>query len=132
MTKREMFVAIANVAEVSANAEMVDFLNRQIELLDNRKSSGSKGLTKTQKENESIKRVIIEVLSEQDHPITISEMLKDERLSAYSNQKMSALLRQMGEEGTKEVRKIKDKKVSLFEVAEADDDVQYLDREVTV
>ena len=72
------------------------------------------------------------MLSEQDHPITISEMLKDERLSAYSNQKMSALLRQMGEEGTKEVRKIKDKKVSLFEVAEADDDVQYLDREVTV
>lgn len=132
MTKREMFVAIANVAEVAANAEMVDFLNHQIELLDSRKSSGSKGLTKTQKENESIKRVIIEVLSEQDHPITISEMLKDERLSAYSNQKMSALLRQMGEEGTKEVRKIKDKKVSLFEVAEADDDAQYLDREVTV
>lgn len=132
MTKREMFVAIANVAEVAANAEMVDFLNRQIELLDNRKSSGSKGLTKTQKENESIKRVIIEVLSEHDHPITISEMLKDERLSAYSNQKMSALLRQMGEEGTKEVRKIKDKKVSLFEVAEVDDDAQYLDREVTV
>lgn len=132
MTKREMFVAIANVAEVAANAEMVDFLNHQIELLDSRKSSGSKGLTKTQKENESIKRVIIEVLSEQDHPITISEMLKDERLSAYSNQKMSALLRQMGEDGTKEVRKIKDKKVSLFEVAEADDDAQYLDREVTV
>lgn len=132
MTKREMFVAIANVAEVAANAEMVDFLNHQIELLDSRKSSGSKGLTKTQKENESIKRVIIEVLSEQDHPITISEMLKDERLSAYSNQKMSALLRQMGEDGTKEVRKIKDKKVSLFEIAEADDDAQYLDREVTV
>lgn len=132
MTKREMFVAITNVAEVAANAEMVDFLNHQIELLDSRKSSGSKGLTKTQKENESIKRVIIEVLSEQDHPITISEMLKDERLSAYSNQKMSALLRQMGEDGTKEVRKIKDKKVSLFEVAEADDDAQYLDHEVTI
>lgn len=132
MTKREMFVAIANVAEVAANAEMVDFLNRQIELLDNRKSSGSKGLTKTQKENAVIKEVILSVLAEQDHPITISEMLKDERLSNYSNQKMSALLRQMGEDGTKEVRKIKDKKVSLFEIAESDDDAQYLDREVTV
>lgn len=132
MTKREMFVAIANVAEVAANAEMVDFLNHQIELLDNRKSSGSKGLTKTQKENTVIKEVILSVLAEQDHPITISEMLKDERLSDYSNQKMSALLRQMGEDGTKEVRKIRDKKVSRFEIVETDDDAQFLDREVTV
>ena len=132
MTKREMFVAIANVAEVAANAEMVDFLNHQIELLDSRKSSGSKHLTKTQKENESIKRVIIEVLSEQDHPISISMMLKDERLSAYSNQKMSALLRQMGENGTKEVRKVRSMRASFFELAKADDDAQYLDREVTV
>jgi hypothetical protein len=132
MTKREMFVAIANVAEVASNAEMVDFLNHQIELLDSRKSSGSKGLTKTQKENASIKAVILEVLAEQDHAVTISEMLKDERLNGYSNQKMSALLRQMGEDGTKEVRKIRDKKVSRFEIAETDDDAQFLDREVTV
>lgn len=132
MTKREMFVAIANVAEVAANAEMVDFLNHQIELLDSRKSSTSKTPTKTQKENASIKATILDVLSEAGHAMTITEMLQDDRLSAYSNQKMSALLRQLGEDGTKEVRKFKDKKVTLFEIAESDDDVQFLDHEVTV
>lgn len=132
MTKREMFVAIANVAEVAANAEMVDFLNHQIELLDSRKSSTSKTPTKTQKENASIKATILNVLSEAGHAMTISEMLQDERLSAYSNQKMSALLRQLGDDGTKEVRKFKDKKVTLFEIAESDDDAQFLDNEVTV
>lgn len=132
MTKREMFVAIANVAEVAANAEMVDFLNHQIELLDSRKSSTSKTPTKTQKENASIKATILDVLSEAGHAMTITEMLQDDRLSAYSNQKMSALLRQLGEDGTKEVRKFKDKKVTLFEIAESDDDAQFLDNEVTV
>ena len=132
MTKREMFVAIANVAEVAANAEMVDFLNHQIELLDSRKSSTSKTPTKTQKENASIKATILDVLSEAGRAMTISEMLQDERLSAYSNQKMSALLRQLGDDGTKEVRKFKDKKVTLFEIAESDDDAQFLDNEVTV
>lgn len=117
MTKREMFVAIANVAEVASNAEMVEFLNHQIELLDNRKSSGSKGMTKTQKENEGIKATILEVLADMGEAVTISEMLKDERLSGYSNQKMSALLRQMGDEGSKEVTKIKDKKVTRFAIA---------------
>lgn len=132
MTKREMFVAIANVAEVAANAEMVDFLNHQIELLDSRKSSTSKTPTKTQKENASIKATILDVLSEAGRAMTITEMLQDERLSAYSNQKMSALLRQLGDDGTKEVRKFKDKKVTLFEIAESDDDAQFLDNEVTV
>lgn len=130
MTKREMFVAIANVPAVAENAEMVDFLNHQIELLDNRKSSGSKGMTKTQKENEGIKATIYTVLSEIGHPATISEMLKDDRLNDYSNQKMSALLHQMVDTGT--VIKSKDKKTTLFEIAESDDDAQYLDHEVTV
>lgn len=132
MTKREMFVAIANVAEVAANAEMVDFLNHQIELLDSRKSSTSKTPTKTQKENASIKATILDVLSESDHAMTITQMLQDDRLSAYSNQKLSALLRQLGDEGTKEVHKFKYKRATFFEIAESDDDVQFLDNEVTV
>ena len=96
MTKREMFVAIANVAEVAANAEMVEFLNHQIELLDARKSG--KGLTKTQKANEEVKAVIAEVLAEVEKA-TVTDLIKDERLSGFTNQKVSALLRQMKEKG---------------------------------
>ena len=115
MTKREMFVAIANVAEVSANAEMVEFLNHQIELLDARKNSKSKGLTKTQKANEEVKAVIADVLAEADGKMTVTEMLKDERLSGYTNQKISALLRLMIADG-KVVKTIEGKK-AYFSVA---------------
>lgn len=96
MTKREMFVAIANVAEVSANAEMVEFLNHQIELLDARKSG--KGLTKTQKANEEVKAVIAEVLADVEKA-TVTDLIKDERLGGFTNQKVSALLRQMKDKG---------------------------------
>lgn len=97
MTKREMFVAIANVAEVAANEEMMTFINHEIDLLDARKSSKSKGMTKTQKENEGVKAVIAEVLTESGDKLTVTEMLADERLGGYTNQKISALLRQMVE-----------------------------------
>ena len=115
MTKREMFVAIANVAEVAANAEMVEFLNHQIELLDARKNSKSKGMTKNQKENEGIKAVIAEVLADTGERMTVTEMLADERLNGYTNQKISALLRQMTE--AKTVVKTIEGKKSYFEVA---------------
>ncbi len=97
MTKREMFVAIANVAEVAANEEMMTFINHEIDLLDARKNSKSKGMTKTQKENEGVKAVIAEVLTESGGKMTVTEMLADERLGGYTNQKISALLRQMVE-----------------------------------
>lgn len=114
MTKREMFVAIANVAEVAANEEMVAFINHEIELLDNRKTS-KKGLTKTQKENEGVKAVIAEVLADTGEKMTVTELIGDDRLNGYTNQKISALLRQMVEAG-KVVKTIEGKK-AFFEVA---------------
>ena len=115
MTKREMFVAIANVAEVAANEEMMRFINHEIELLDARKGSKSKGLTKTQKENEGVKAVIAQVLADAGKKLTVTEMLADERLASYTNQKISALLRQMVE--AKVVVKTIESKKAYFEVA---------------
>ena len=115
MTKREMFVAIANVAEVAANEEMVAFINHEIELLDARKNSKSKGMTKTQKENEGVKAVIAEVLADTGEKMTVTELINDDRLNGYTNQKISALLRQMVEAG-KVVKTIEGKK-AFFVVA---------------
>ena len=115
MTKREMFAAIANVAEVAANEEMMAFISHEIELLDARKNSKSKGMTKTQKENEGVKAVIAEVLAESESKKTVTELISDERLNGYTNQKISALLRQMVEAG-KVVKSIEGKK-AYFEVA---------------
>lgn len=91
MTKREMFEMIATVN--ADNAEIVEFCNREIELLS-RKSS-SRGMTATQKANLEVKAVITAVLTDADAPLTVTEMIADDRLAMYSNQKISALLRQL-------------------------------------
>ena len=115
MTKREMFTAIANVPAVSANVEMVEFLNRQIELLDARKSA-PKTPTKTQKENEVIMTNIREALADIGTPCTITELLNHEIEGfTISNQKASALLRKMVE--NKVVVKTIEKKKAYFALA---------------
>lgn len=115
MTKREMFVAIANVAEVAANEEMMNFINHEIELLDNRKGKGSKSMTKTQKENENIKELILNVLEGMEEKVTVSDLVATEALNGYSNQKISALLRQLVASG--QVEKTMEKKKSFFSLA---------------
>ena len=92
MTKREMFTAIANVAEVAANQEMVDFLNHEIELL-NRKASSARKPTKNQVENESYKALIVEYLSSADAPKSIKELQADiAEISGLTNQRVTHLL----------------------------------------
>lgn len=118
MTKREMFVAIANVAEVAANEEMMNFINHEIELLDNRKGKGSKGLTKTQKENEGIKGLILTTLAETEGKMTVSDLVATSALNEYSNQKISALLRQLVASG--QVEKTMEKKKAFFSLVNVD------------
>ena len=114
MTKKEMF---AHIATVNANdAEIVEFCNRQIELLDNRKTS--KTPTKTQKENEVImeRQWIALDLAQFEKPVTVTELIAgSEDLEGLTNQKVSALLRKMVE-AQKVVKTIEGKK-ALFAIA---------------
>lgn len=114
MTKREMFVTLATLNDVVARPELVEFINHEIELLDNRKVSSSKP-TKTQKENEQILVVIKDVLTSIGTPCTVTEMITDDRLNIYTNQKISALLRKLVEKG--EVVKTMDGKKAKFSLA---------------
>lgn len=97
-------------AEDKVTVEKLEALKAQLA-----KRSTSKGMTKTQKENEGVKAVIAEVLADTGEKMTVTEMLADERLSGYTNQKISALLRQMTE--AKTVVKTIEGKKSYFEVA---------------
>ena len=116
MTKREMFTAIMNVAEVSANAEMVEFLNHQIELLDTR--NVMRKPTKTQTENEGIKDDICAILLENGGRMRVKDIAEDARMEGYHPNKISALLRQMlPEVGDGRVIKEIEKKVSYFRIA---------------
>ncbi len=116
ITKREYFAMVAEVVEGANPAnkdELLAFINHEVELLE--KKSAKSGQTKTQKENVGIMEVIAEVLADMGKSVTITELMKDARLSAYSNQKLSALVRQMPN-----VVKTTDKKKSFFSLAEVE------------
>ena len=126
ITKKEMFTMIK--AQVKDNAEMVAFIDHEIELLD--KKASNKKATKTQEANIGIKSTILTVL-EGAKPMTVTEMQgASAELGELSNQKVSALVRQLVEAG--KVVKTIDKKVSRFSLTDTDDRNQYLDHEVTI
>lgn len=115
-TKKEMFGELIRLAQENERTDLIEFCEHEIDLL-NKKASTS-GQTKTQAENEKIKVVIAEELTRIARAVTISELIKEsESLGQYSNQKLSALLKQMVE-NDKTVTKIIDKKKSLFTIAE--------------
>ena len=116
VTKRDNFNALLEIEEVKANQVLVDFINHELELLDKKSASRVTATTANQKANEEIKKVIVsELVRLGKH--TISELQKEsEELAQYSNQKLSALIKQLIDNG--EVTKTTDKKKSYFEVAE--------------
>lgn len=115
MTKKETINLLIDVLmgnkEVEDMQIFIDFLTHERELLE--KKSSNSGQTKTQKENETIKEKIVETLKELNKYVTITEIQeKNAELSAYSNQKISALLKQLVD--NKEIEKVIDKKKAYF------------------
>ena len=109
MTKKEKFEVIANLADVKANAELSEFIANEIALLEKKYSYKSSKPTKRQVENEAVKSRIADILTDEGQTVTeILAQLGDETLT---NQRVSALLRQMNVH--KEVVKGK----SLFSLA---------------
>ena len=111
MTQRDYFNEIIALAEVNGRDDLVEFAKERIEIL-NRKSS-SKKQTATQKANEEIKAIILDILGQSDASMTVTEILSTGRFEAgTTNQKISALLRQLvlSEKVTKTV----EKKISRF------------------
>lgn len=112
VTKKEMFAKLYALVENSTTdnkADLLGFIDHEVELLE--KKSSKVTLTATQKANLEVLEVIKEVLADKPNS-TVSELIKDERLSAYTNQKISALLKKLIDGG--EVEKATDKKVSRF------------------
>lgn len=88
LTKKEMFAKLKGL--VGDNADMVAFIDHEIELLD--KKNGSRSMTANQKANENIKVEILNAM-EMGKSYTIGELMK--LVSVESNQKLSALVTQL-------------------------------------
>ena len=115
ITKREVVEKMLADSNIASNEVYVAYLKNELELL--KKKSENKKATKNQTENVEIKEVIIEVLDRMGRgragEIQLAIQANDkEKYATLTNQRTSAILKQMIDEGT--VVKTVDKKVSTF------------------
>lgn len=115
ITKREVVEKMLADSNIASNEVYVAYLKNELELL--KKKSENKKATKNQTENVEIKEVIIEVLGRMGRgragEIQLAIQATDkEKYATLTNQRTSAILKQMIDEGT--VVKTIDKKVSTF------------------
>ena len=112
MTKKEWFAQLKGIVENSQYADKdgaLEFIAHEVALLE--KKSGSKSMTKTQKENEVLVEQVYDAMVGLDKAMTVTELMTVEGLD-FSNQKLSALLKKLVEGGR--VAKTVEGKKSLF------------------
>lgn len=105
--------------EVQANQELVaklELMKSQFEKKNKSgvRADGTKVLTAEQKKNEMIKEQLIEVLATCEEPQQIKDLMRMEEFSGYSNQKLSALLKQLV--SAERVERVEEKKVAKFKI----------------
>lgn len=116
MTKKDYLLKLIEIVEdanVDNSEEIIDFLKHEVELL--KKKSNVK--TKTQKENEVLMEVVFNALAEVEKPMTVSELMEaNEEVGTMKNQKVTALLKKLKEDGR--VVRVEDKRKAYFSIAE--------------
>ena len=114
ITKRERFESLLTIPAVQADQGLVDFINHELELLT-KKNSSEKKPTAQQVANEAIKQAIVDGM-EENHVYTITELQKSiPECAELSNQRVSALVRQMVADGA--VIRTEDKRKAYFSKA---------------
>jgi hypothetical protein len=117
ITKREKYGMLAEIAEVKANPILAEFIAHELELLAKKNASGSGKMTAVQLANEGIKSEILECMANEPNRLfTISEMQKAFPCCAeLSNQRVSALVRQLVADG--KVERLEEKRKAVFRIA---------------
>lgn len=115
MTKAQKFAILADLPEVKNNPMLAEFIAHEIELLA-KKNTADKKPTAQQEANAVIKANVLAVLADGEKR-TVSDLLKvvPDLPDTMTNQRMSALVRQMVEAG--EVIRSEDKRKAYFSKA---------------
>ena len=112
MTKRDYFNAI--LSKYPLTAEEKAFIEHELELLA-KKNSADKKPTAQQTANEGIKAAIVEAM-EPNRLYTVTEIQKSvDECADLSNQRVSALLRQLKDDGV--IVRTEDKRKAYFSLA---------------
>ena len=105
VTKRENFMAIITVLEEQGLDNLVAVMKHEIELLDKKHGSVSKADKAKAEANEALKADILNLIK--GTPMTASDIAQSLSTAdnLIPNQKITAMLRQLGESVTREVVK---------------------------
>ena len=116
MTKRDYFNQLLGMEDVKADAKLVEFIEHELELLAKKNASGSSKPTAVQVVNEGIKSEILDCMANEPNRLfTISEMQKAFPCCAeLSNQRVSALVRQLVADG--KVERLEEKRKAVFRI----------------
>jgi hypothetical protein len=113
LTKAQKFAMLKAIPEVAGNPLLVEFIDRELELLA-KKNSAEKKPTAKQTENQVIAQAIVTVMqADPNRLFTITDLIKSVPACAgLTNQRVSAIVRGMVEAG--KVERIEDKRKAYF------------------
>lgn len=111
ITKAQKYAMLRAIPAVAENAMLVEFIDHEVELLS-KKNSAEKKPTAQQTANEGIKTAILNGM-ESGKAYTITDLIKSvPECADLTNQRVSALMRQMVESGA--VVRTEDKRKAYF------------------
>lgn len=111
LTKAQKFAMLKEIPAVKENATLVEFIDHELELLA-KKNSADKKPTAQQTANDGIKAEILEGMAE-GKLYTITDLIKEIPACAdLTNQRVSALVRQLKDEGS--VDRVEEKRKAYF------------------
>jgi hypothetical protein len=111
LTKAQKFEMLKGIKEVAENETLVAFIDHELELLA-KKNSSEKKPTAQQTANDGIKAEILEGMAE-GKLYTITDLIKEIPACAeLTNQRVSALVRQLKDEGS--VERVEEKRKAYF------------------
>ena len=117
VTKKENFEVIRGLLVEMGREDLAEVMAHEIELVSKKRA----GQTKAQKANEGLVEIVYDILANAEEAMTATEILnvaKDNGVEGIaSNQKVSALLKMLGNRVVKEVKG----KKSTFRVATEDE-----------
>lgn len=110
ITKIDRFNELKGIAEVAQNADLMDFINHEIELLQ--KKSANKKQSKAAAENETLKPIVLDVLATFENGAQANEVLNaSDKFNGMSNQKISSLLNSLVTDGKATKATVKGKSI---------------------
>ena len=111
VTKKDNFAKVLSYIPAT-EVELVEFIQKEIDALVKKSNTKSKAEKEKQAQNEELKNTLLRVLGSLDEPVSVTQLMEYEEFAGLSNQKISALLRQMKLEGT--VVRTEEKKKAYF------------------